>query len=54
MKEIGDIRLCFDYRKLNEKTISSKFPIPRPDEIFGKLNNEKVFSVLDLKNGYYQ
>ena len=38
---------------MNEKTIPSKFPIPRPDEIFDKLNNKKVFSVLDLKNGYY-
>ena len=53
VKKNGDIRLCFDYRKLNEKTIPRKFPIPRPDEVFDKLNNKKVFSVLDLKNGYY-
>ena len=53
VKKNGDIRLYFDYRKLNEKTIPSKFPIPQPDEIFDKLNNKKVFSVLDLKNGYY-
>ena len=53
IKKNGDIRLCFDYRKLNEKTIPSKFPIPRPDEISDKLNNKKVFTVLDLKNGYY-
>ena len=50
MKENGDIRL---YRKLNEKTIPTKFPIPPPDEIFDKLNNKKVFCVLDLKNDYY-
>ena len=49
VKKNGDIRLCFDYRKLNRKTIPSKFPIPRPDEIFDELNNKKVFSVLDLK-----
>ena len=36
VKKNGDIRLCFDYRKLNEKTIHSKFPIPPPDEIFVK------------------
>ena len=45
LKKNGGIRLCFDYRKLNEKTIPSKFPILRPDEIFDKLNNKKVFSV---------
>ena len=53
IKKNGDIRLCFDYRKLNEKTIPSKFPIPRLDKIFDKLNNKKVFAVLDLKNGCY-
>ena len=53
MKKNGDIRFCFDYRKLNEKIIPSKFPIPRPDEILNKLNNKKLFSVLDFKNGYY-
>ena len=29
VKKNGDFRLCFDYRKLNEKTTPSKFPIPR-------------------------
>ena len=53
VKKNGDIRFCFDYRKLNKKTIPSKFPIPQPDEIFDKLNNKKVFSVLDLKTSYY-
>ena len=31
----------------------SKFPIPWPDEILDKLNNKKLFSVLNFKNGYY-
>ena len=38
---------------MNEKTTPSKFPISRPDEICDKLNNKMVFSVLNLKNGYY-
>ena len=53
VKKNGDIRLCFDHKKLNEKSIPSKYPIPRPDEIFDKLNNKKVFIVLDLKNVCY-
>ena len=53
VKKDGSIRLCFDYRQLNAKTIPSKYPIPRPDEIFDKLRNAQVFSVIDLKNGYY-
>ena len=42
VKKNGDIRLYFDHRKLNEKTIPRKFPIPRPDEIFDKLNNKGI------------
>ena len=34
MNKNGDIWLCFDYIKLNEKTVSSKFPISWPDKIY--------------------
>ena len=53
LKKNGTVRLCFDYRKLNSKTIPVKYNIPRPDEIFDKLRGKKVFTVIDLQNGYY-
>ena len=53
LKRNGNVRLYFDYRQLNAKTIPNKYPIRRPNDIFGKLKSAKVFSVIDLKNGYY-
>ena len=53
-KKDGSIRLCIDYRKLNEVTVPDKFPMPNlTDSIFG-LNGTKFFTRFDLVRGYYQ
>ena len=33
-KEGWSMRLCVDYRALNEVTIKNKYPLPRIDDIF--------------------
>ena len=33
-KKDGSMRLCVDYRALNEVTIKNKYPLPRIDELF--------------------
>ena len=53
-KKDGTVRLCIDYRKLNAVTIKDAYPVPVIEEIFPKLANAKIFSTIDLKNGYYQ
>jgi hypothetical protein len=47
-------RLVVDYRKLNEKTISDKYPIPNINDILDKLGRCQYFTVLDLASGFHQ
>jgi hypothetical protein len=53
-KRDGTIRLCVDYRKLNEVTIKNKYPLPKIEDLFDQLNGAKVFSKIDLRTGYHQ
>jgi hypothetical protein len=53
-KRDGTIRLCVDYRRLNEVTIKNKYPLPKIEDLFDQLNGAKVFSKIDLRTGYHQ
>ncbi|XP_062075627.1 uncharacterized protein LOC133779722 [Humulus lupulus] len=53
-KADGSLRLCVDYRKLNQMTIKNKYPLPRIDELFDQLEGSKCFSKIDLRSGYHQ
>lgn len=47
-------RVVIDYRKLNEKTVDDKFPIPLIEEILDRLGRSTYFTTLDLKSGFHQ
>lgn len=47
-------RLVVDFRKLNEKTINDKYPIPNITDILDKLGKCQYFSSLDLASGFFQ
>jgi hypothetical protein len=53
-KPNGSLRLCIDYRKLNERTIKNQYPLHRIDDLFNRLSGTKVFSQLDLATGFHQ
>ena len=52
VKRDGSIRKCCDYRKLNEKTIPSSFPIPKNETLLD-LDKAEVYTVLDMKSAYW-
>lgn len=47
-------RLVIDYRKLNEKTIDDRYPIPNISDILDKLGKSIYFTTLDLASGFHQ
>ena len=53
-KKGGKKRLCIDYRKLNNVTITEKWPIPNILDILDRFKGSTWFSALDLKSGYWQ
>ncbi len=52
-KKDGTLRLCVDYRALNNLTVKHKYPIPRVDEMLDQLGSARVFSKIDLEGAYH-
>lgn len=44
---------CVDFRELNKITVKDNFPTPLIDDHIDRLKDKKIFSSLDLKNGFY-
>jgi transposase InsO family protein len=53
-KKNGKLRLCVDYRQLNNITIKDSYSLPRMEEIFDSLHGAKFFTTIDMKSGYHQ
>lgn len=47
-------RIVIDFRKLNDKTLDDKYPIPNINDVLDKLGNCQYFTTLDLASGFYQ
>lgn len=53
-KKDGSLRLCVDYRQLNNRTRRDSFPLPRIEESLDALCGARWFSTMDLASGYNQ
>lgn len=47
-------RIVVDYRKINDKTIDDRYPLPNISDILDKLGRCQYFSTLDLASGFHQ
>ena len=50
-KKDGKLRLCQDYRYLNDWTVKNVYPLPLILELMDKLKGAKYFSKMDVHGG---
>ena len=53
-KSDGSLRLCVDYRGLNNLTIKNRYPLPLIGESLDRLGRAKRFTQLDLTSAYHR
>ena len=51
-KKNGKLRVCVDYRKLNEATINDAFPLPFTDGVLDTVAGHEMYTFLDGFSGY--
>ncbi|XP_070015691.1 uncharacterized protein [Nicotiana sylvestris] len=49
-KKDGCLRICIDYRQLNNITIKNKYSLPCIDDLFDQLEGDRVFLKIDLRS----
>jgi hypothetical protein len=52
LKKDGSLRLCIDYRGLNEITIKDRMPLPLISEALDRLVGARIYTKLDVKDAY--
>ena len=53
-KKDQSFRFAIDYRRLNAITCPINFPLPRLDDALDVLKTGSIFSIMDLRSGYWQ
>nr|GFA20092.1 putative reverse transcriptase domain-containing protein [Tanacetum cinerariifolium] len=50
----GSFRMCIEYRELKKLTVKNRYPLPRIDDLFDRLQGSSVYSKIDLKTSYHK
>jgi hypothetical protein len=50
----GKLRFCVDYRKLNMISKKDRYPLPLIDELMERLNGARIFTKLDIRQGFHR
>ena len=50
----GGLRFCVDYRKLNAITRKDRYPIPLINEVLERISHAKIFTKLDIRQGFHR
>ena len=53
-KPDGSLRLCVDYRGVNEVTIKNNYPLPLLSETLERFAHAKHFTKIDIRNAYHR
>ena len=53
-KSNGEVRMCIEMRQANKAIVRERYPIPTVQEMLEEMNGAKVFSKLDLRQGFFQ
>ena len=53
MKPNGKLRVCLGPKPLNKALKRNHYPLPTIDDLLSELSKARVFSVVDVKNGFW-
>ena len=52
-KPDGSLRMCVDYRKLNQVTKVDVYPLPYIEDVLNRLGKSTVFTTMDVASGFW-
>ncbi|XP_062533714.1 uncharacterized protein LOC134202723 [Armigeres subalbatus] len=54
IKPTGEVRLCLDARRLNDRTRRDAYPLPHQDRILSRLGSSRFLTTIDLTKAFLQ
>ena len=53
LKKNGDLRICLDLKDLNKSIQCEHYPLPTIEDVATRLYGAKLFTILDVRNGFW-